>query len=252
MSNWRTLNDGRKVMVQGAGPSESVSEISKSFKNPESLVRMRGKPIREQGKMFSTLCFWCRAPVYFVENSNNGGCFLADRTPSDGGWKVHSCWLVNKGTDKSAVIRHYRQKIKEKKQLKNTQKNTNRTKKKKQIFDYELIHKIRKLRLYSSHKKFPKFFVANFELIEVNTQILINKKSYQVAQFRDRGYLIRALLQSESFPNGLLGQRSCMISLKVKKMGKEKLPIISEIFAQDKVFIVLPKKIKSFEVRELQ
>nr|AAN74630.1 hypothetical protein [Gram-negative bacterium 0471]AAQ10296.1 hypothetical protein [Gram-negative bacterium 0471] len=93
------------------------------------------KPIREQGKIFSTLCFWCRAPVYFVENSNNGGCFLADRTPSDGGWKVHSCWLVNKGTDKSAVIRHYRQKIKEKKQLKNTQKNTNRTKKKKQIFD---------------------------------------------------------------------------------------------------------------------
>ena len=42
-----------------------------------------------------------------------------------------------------------------------------------------------------------------------------------------------------------------MISLKVKKLGKERLPIISEAFAQDKVFIDLTRKIKSFEVREL-
>ena len=37
----------------------------------------------------------------------------------------------------------------------------------------------------------------------------------------------------------------------VKKLGKERLPIISEAFAQDKVFIDLTRKIKSFEVREL-
>lgn len=251
MSYWRTLSDGRKVIVQGAGP-ECVSSISKSLKNPESLVRMRGKPISEQGKIFSTLCFWCKAPVYFVENSSNGGCFLADRTPSEGGWKVHLCWLVNKGADKSVVIKHYRQKMKEKKRLKAPKKVTNKTKKKTQTLDSELVNKVRRLRLYHSDKKLPKFFVANFEQIEVNPHILINKQSYQVAQFRDRDYLIRALIQSESFPNGLLGRRTCMISLKVKKLGKERLPIISEVFAQDKVFIDLPRKIKSFEMIELQ
>ncbi|MEZ8064939.1 MULTISPECIES: hypothetical protein [Vibrio] len=248
MSSWRTLGDGRKVMVQEAGPSESFSSISKSLKNPESLIKMSFRNNGGQGKLFPTLCFWCKAPVYFVENSSNGGCFLADRTASEGGWKVHACWLANKGIDKSLVIKHYREKIKEKKLL-TSPKNT---KKKKQIFDYELIKKVRKLHLYSSHKKPLKLFVASFELIEVNKQILINQKNYQVVQFRDRGHVIRALIQSESFPSGVLARSNCLLSLKFKRSGKAKIPFISEIRIQGCIDIEIPKKIRSFEINEIE
>ncbi|TKF41396.1 hypothetical protein [Vibrio lentus] len=248
MSDWRTFEDGRKVMVQGAGPSESFSSISKSLKNPESLLKMSRRNNSGQGKRFPILCFWCKAPVYFVENSSNGGCFLADRTASEGGWKVHACWLANKGIDKSLVIKHYREKIKEKKQL-TSPKNT---KKKKQIFDNELIKKVRRLHLYSMHTKPLKLFVASFEQIEVNKQILINKKSYQVVQFKDRGNVIRALIQSESFPSGLLARSNCLLSLKFKRSGKVKIPFISEIRTQGCIDIEVPKKIRSFEINEIK
>ncbi|MEZ9210224.1 hypothetical protein AB6E95_22290 [Vibrio splendidus] len=248
MSSWRTLGDGRKVIIQGAGPSESFSSTSKSFKNPESLLKMYRRNNSGQGKRFPILCFWCKAPVYFVENSSNGGCFLADRTASEGGWKVHACWLANKGIDKSLVIKHYREKIKEKKQL-TSPKNT---KKKKQIFDNELIKKVRRLHLYSMHTKPLKLFVASFEQIEVNKQILINKKSYQVVQFKDRGNVIRALIQSESFPSGLLARSNCLLSLKFKRSGKVKIPFISEIRTQGCIDIEDPKKIRSFEINEIE
>ncbi|WP_019276432.1 hypothetical protein [Vibrio coralliilyticus] len=246
MSEWRTLSDGRKILLKHACLDRNISSISKEFRNPESLVRI-GSNRSKQGRLIPALCFWCKAPVYFVENGSNGGCFLADRLPSEGGWSVHSCWLINKGHDQQSAIKYYRRKAQEHKQnLKNSSKNKQSYPKKN-----TLKTDIRRLHLHDWLKNSTKTYIVRLDRVEANKQILVNDQNYQIVQFRDKEQVIRALILSSQFPNGLLGNKCFMITLTIRRFHKERIPFISAVFSKEKCEIFNPKQISRMEINDV-
>lgn len=238
MSGWRTLGDGRKVIVQGACDVDSTFSTSKNFKNPESLIKM-GINRDKQSRLFATLCFWCKAPVYFVENGRNGGCFLADRLPEESPWKIHSCWELNKGYDKQYVINHYRRKSYEAKCALSNKPKSNKINTKTNI----LKSSIRKLHLHHWPKSGTKTYLAKFEHVDIHKLILINGQIYQIAQFREKDQIVRVLILSDRFPIEVLGGRECVITLTIRRFHKEKVPFISSVIVKEKKEIYNPKQI---------
>lgn len=246
MSEWRTLSDGRKILLKHACIDSNTSSISKEFRNPESLVRI-GSNRSKQGRLIAALCFWCKAPVYFVENGNHGGCFLADRLPSEGGWSVHSCWLINKGHDQQSAIKYYRRKEKKHKQsLKNSSKN-----KRPYPNKNTLKTDIRRLDLHDWSKESTKIYVVRLDRVEVNKKIVVNDHNYQIVQLGDKDQIIRALISSSQFPNGLLGRKCFMVTLTIRRFHKERIPFISSVFSKEKYEICIPKQISRMEIKDV-
>jgi len=222
---WRTLSDGRKVLIELRASNSSKPSLglwNNCFSDKALKASMLGL----------TRCYWCSEAVYFVR-SKDGGCFLSDSIPPPT-WELHACWLkYQKEEGINEKISDYY------KQIGVKPRNENRTSSQKLGETYkESLENV----LVSSKVEITAWFLIHSVY---NLKVLLDGQKYAIVRLQRKtgakGF-ISCLIRASLVKRGCLVKRETYrLKVSTVSYGEDKLIYISRIIEPMKINVHISK-----------